>query len=343
MLTYSHAGAMIGHGFEIRNFLLAEDGISSGMAAGLHISISAEKILEVGGFAVTNSIFTSLIATTILIVFSLLVHKQISGKKALSAPSGLQNIFEMIVEALYNLTRDVAGSDALTRTIFPLAASFFFWILVNNWIGLIPGNGTIGITEEPHAVEAAKEVFAADVVDEHGSTTLETTDARMEPDSDHESAVTYEEGDHVDEAHEEEGHSIFVPIFRAGTADLNTTLALALISVFATQAIGIKKLGLSYFKKFFNLKSPIDAFIGLIEMISEVSKIISYAFRLFGNIFAGEVLLAVVAFISPLVIKPFSTVPFLMLEVFVGVVQALVFAMLTIVFMSMATISHDEH
>ena len=129
----------------------------------------------------------------------------------------------------------------------------------------------------------------------------------------------------------------FIPLFRAGSADLNTTLALAVISVVSIQFFGIRALGLKYFKRFLNFSNPIYFFVGILEIISEFSKIISFAFRLFGNIFAGEVLLTVIAFLMPF----FAPLPFLGLELFVGFIQALVFSMLTAVFLSVATA--DEH
>ena len=137
----------------------------------------------------------------------------------------------------------------------------------------------------------------------------------------------------------EHGKEAFIPLFRAATADLNTTLALAIIVVCFIQFAGLSTLGLSYLKKFINFTSPIGFFVGILELVLEVSKIISFAFRLFGNIFAGEVLLTVVAFLIPIV----APIPFLGLELFVGVIQALVFSMLTAVFLLMATTGHEEH
>ena len=126
--------------------------------------------------------------------------------------------------------------------------------------------------------------------------------------------------------------------FRGPTADLNTTLALAVFAMVSVQIAGFKFLGFHYSSKFFNFKGPIDFFVGLLELSSEFSKIISFAFRLFGNIFAGEVLLTVMAFLMPL----FGPIPFLGLEVFVVLVQALVFSMLALVFMNLATMGHGE-
>ncbi len=127
------------------------------------------------------------------------------------------------------------------------------------------------------------------------------------------------------------------PLFRGNNADLNSTLSLALISVTLTQIFGIKYLGFKgYIKKFLNFNNPIAFFTGILETISEVSKIISFSFRLFGNIFAGEVLLTIIAFLIPVAVS----FPFLILEVFVGLIQALVFSMLTAVFLNLAISSH---
>lgn len=131
----------------------------------------------------------------------------------------------------------------------------------------------------------------------------------------------------------EEGHKAFIPIFRAGTADLNTTLALAIVAMLVIQISGLRTLGTPYLKKFVNFSNPIYFFVGFLELISEFSKIISFAFRLFGNIFAGEVLLTVIAFLMPV----FAPLPFMGMELFVGFIQALVFSMLTSVFLSLAT------
>lgn len=131
----------------------------------------------------------------------------------------------------------------------------------------------------------------------------------------------------------------FIPLFRAPTADLNTTLALALIAVIAVQYAGVRSLKGSYFKKFINLSNPIMFFVGLLEIVSEFSRIISFTFRLFGNIFAGEVLLTVIAFLIPVLVP----IPFLGLELFVGFIQALVFSMLTATFLLMATSHEGSH
>lgn len=128
-------------------------------------------------------------------------------------------------------------------------------------------------------------------------------------------------------------------LLRAPTADINTTLALAIVSMIAIQFYGFKSAGFSYLKKFFDFSSPIAFFVGFLELISEFSRLISFTFRLFGNIFAGEVLLIVIASLIP-VIMP---IPFIGMEIFVGFIQALVFSLLVSVFLNLAAAHHTEH
>jgi len=137
-----------------------------------------------------------------------------------------------------------------------------------------------------------------------------------------------------------EGKEILVPLFRAPTSDLNTTFALAVISVVVTTVLGVAIIGpVSYTKKFIRLTSPIDFFIGIFEMISELSRLLSYSFRLFGNIFAGEVMISVITFLIPWVIPA----PLYAFELFVGFIQAFVFVVLTALFISLAIVDHDAH
>ena len=135
------------------------------------------------------------------------------------------------------------------------------------------------------------------------------------------------------------GKNVFIPILRGPTADLNTTIALALIAMTMVQVYGFKYQGFAYLKKFFDFSSPIAFFVGILELVSDISKVISFAFRLFGNIFAGEVLLTVISFLVPVI----APMPFYGLELFVGAIQGLVFMMLATVFMNMATLGHSDH
>ncbi len=310
-------------------------------AGGLHISISAEPLFQIAGFPFTNSMLTSLIASGLLIAFAFAVNA--SFKENAKRPQGIQNFAEWLIEMLYNLVYSVVGSHKKSVAFFPFVASFFLFIVLNNWIGLLPGVGTIGVIHEEEAPHAS---LPAIVQQAHAETpSFETNLAQESLELEQpEDFVLREPTETHDveplEAHEEEGpHKVFVPLFRAGTADLNMTLALAIISQVMAQIIGFQYVGAGYIKKFFNFSSPIMFFVGILEFLGEFTKIISYAFRLFGNIFAGEVLLVVISFLVPVI----APMPFYGLELFVGLIQGLVFAMLTMVFFNMATVNHDEH
>jgi len=245
----------------------------------MEISLSAETIANVFGFNVTNSFLTSIILSFTILIFSFYfthIKLKISPKSR-----SIQNVIETIFESLFGLFETAAGEK--TRIFFPLAATFFIYILLGNWLGLLPGFGSIGIKE---------------VVN---------------------------------------GQNVLIPLFRGATADLNTTMALALISVASFQYYGFQHFGFRYLKKFFNFKGPIDFYVGLLELISEFARILSFGFRLFGNIFAGEVLLTVMAFLLPFILP----LPFLGLELFVGLIQAVVFVMLSLVLLKVAT-SHEH-
>lgn len=307
-------------------------------ATGLHISISAETIANLGGLSFSNSMFTSILVSSLIIAVAFIINRQLVST---NRPKGLQNFAEWIIESLFGLVQSITNNDNKTRKFFPFIATFFLFIMLNNWFGLLPGVGTIGFTETEtgeHEVaflpqEVGLPVSQAQAAEEvHADTVVEETavqDTHAEP----ETAVD----EHAEEVGE--AHQTFVPYLRAGTADLNTTLALGLISIFMTQVFGVQYLGLKYFTKFINFSSPIMFFVGLLELVSEFAKIISFAFRLFGNIFAGEVLLVVISFLAAIAVP----IPFYGLEIFVGLVQALVFAMLTSVFFNMATQGHDDH
>ena len=276
-----------------------------------HISVTAEPIPSpeapwtfFGLFPITNALLTSWLTMLFLIIFSLIVTRKME-----LVPSGLQNAVEMIIEALYGLTEEVAGAR-LGAAFFPLIITIFLFVIISNWIDLL-----------------------TPILAGIGFPTMH------------------------------QGEEVMIPLFRSPSTDLNFTLALALISVVLTQVWGVRELGISnYAGKFINidgfrhffrvitgreegsavgalLMGFLDFFIGIVEMISELAKIISFSFRLFGNIFAGEVLLLVIpSFLSTLII-----LPFLGLEVFVGLIQAFIFAVLTLAFMTMATISLEGH
>ncbi len=277
----------------------------------MHISIAAEELFKIGSLPVTNS----LLVTYITILLFIIVVALIRAKKNI-IPVGLQNVVEYIMEYFYNLICEVFGSEEKGRKFFPLIMTIFLFVLIINWFGLLPGVGSIGFYRKAeHNVEVVEEQAAKEVKEEHSETEIEHSE-------------------------QEKGHSmVFVPLFRGASADLNTTLALALISVIFTQIYSIQILGFKGFlKRFIKLKNPIMFFVGILELIAEIAKIISFSFRLFGNIFAGEVLLTVMLFLLPFVVP----LPFLALEIFVGVVQAIIFSFLTLFFIKIAT-SEEEH
>lgn len=262
-------------------------------------TLFAEPIASIKEFPITNSLVTSWGAVLIIVILSVLLRKNLK-----EVPGKLQNIFEIIVEGALSLADQVTNDRKLTKKIFPLSISLFFFVLINNWLGILPGSGSVG-----------------QVVDHHGE-------------------------------------NLLVPFLRGGTADINTTIALAVIAVVGANIFGIITIGgWKMFNKYVNLKAlgqmftkvrheptilivaPITFFVGILEIIGEFAKIASLSFRLFGNVFAGEVLLASMAALVAYAVP----VPFLFLEILVGVIQALIFSMLTLVYFTIASQDHDEH
>jgi F-type H+-transporting ATPase subunit a len=255
--------------------------------------------------------------TTIVVDILIIVLALLATMSMKEVPGKWQSFVEMVVEYLYSMSESISGRDA--RKYFPWVATIFIFVVFSNWIGLIPGVGSIVVVQEA-AVEEHAQGFNRQLAMADGKLVL------------------------INPAEEEEGHGKEVPLFRAPSADLNTTFALALITMVMVQVWGVRALGLGYFGKFFQFNGPnlgmklISTFVGILELVSEFSRLIAFGFRLFGNIFAGEVLLGVMAFLIPYLIS----LPFYGLELFVGFVQALVFMMLSVAFFIVATTSHGE-
>jgi F-type H+-transporting ATPase subunit a len=260
-------------------------------------TLYAEPIAHFGSFTVTNALFTSWLVVIIILVISILV--KISIKKI---PKGIQNLFEIVIEGAESICDQVTNSRVITNKAFPVVFAIFLFVLINNWMGLLPlgGFGLIEMTE-------------------HGKA--------------------------------------FIPIIRSGTADVNGTLSLAVMSVIGANIFGIVTIGLwktinkyvnlvalgSIFKKIVKdpsiiLTAPVMFAIGLIEVVGEISKIASLSFRLFGNVFAGEVLLASMGAILAYALPT----PFMILEVLVGIIQAFIFAILTLVYYTISSMDHDH-
>ncbi len=290
----------------------------------LHISISADTLTNIGPFKISNAILSSAIVSFFIIFLAIIVKSSIHFYDSKKLPSLIQIFFEEIINLVEKTIDGITGSKEKTKNFTPFFLAAFFFILLNNWSGLLPGNGSIKLAHNHSTqIEQQQDSIKEDIKD------IEEKAENLE-DQNHENKnlISHEQTEHH-EAH----------LFRAGTSDFNTTLALALISVFLTQYWGVKYLGIKYFKKYIDPSNAINFFIGILEIIAELAKILSFSFRLFGNIFAGEVLLSVVGALVPIG----ATIPFYFMEVFVGLVQALVFAILSVVFFSMATHSHSEH
>src|SRR3989344_6472134 len=251
---------------------------------GMHISLTAEQLGSIFGLPITNSLVLSLVTALLLVGGGFLVARKLKW-----VPGKAQSTVELIVDSLLDFMAQILGDRKQAAKFFPLTATIFLFILLNNWVGVLPGIGSIGF---------------------------------------------YEEVDH---------HEVFVPLFRAANADLNTTLALALIAVFAIQMYAVARLGFfAQLGKYINVThGPLHFFVGLLELVGEFARILSFSFRLFGNVFAGEVLLVIIMGLLPLAAS-FAALPFFLLEYFVGFIQALVFAMLTLVFLKVAT-AEVEH
>jgi F-type H+-transporting ATPase subunit a len=221
-------------------------------------------------------------------------------------PRGFQNIVEFMVEGFYNFAQSVDRKNV--AKFFPLCASIFFFVLYSNYFALVPGVGSIGVCRVEQAAEGAAEHIAPSAT--FANFPGYCADGKV------------------------------VPYLRAPSSDLNVTLAWALAAVFMIELFGFQALGLSYLTKFFNFREGAIGFIvGILELVSELVRIIAFSFRLFGNIFAGEVVLGVMAYLFAYLLP----LPFYGLELFVAFMQAFIFSVLTLVFMSLATISHGGH
>jgi F-type H+-transporting ATPase subunit a len=248
--------------------------------------LSSETVLHIGEFPVRNTLLMAWLAMAVLILLGLCLKV---GRYKL-VPGRFQAFMEMVVEGLFDFFHSIFGDDKTTRRFFPLVCTMFLFIIVANWMGILPGVGSIMIR-----------------------------------------------GMH-------EGHETMLPLFRSMNADVNMTLVFSVVAIIVTQIVGLTTLGIfGHAGKYIVMpwKKPygIGTFVGLLEFVGEFARIASFTFRLFGNIFAGEVLLVVMSFLVPYLVP----IPFLGLELFVGLIQAMVFAMLTSVFVKMAMESHAEH
>lgn len=258
----------------------------------------AEPIFNIGTFPVTNALINSTLAVLFFVAIGLLLRKRTD-----EIPHGLQNVAEGVLEFMLGYVDQVTKVRKKSLQFFPIVGGLFLFILISNWMGLLPGTGSIGRWLYMH------------------------------------------------------GHLELVPILRPANADINMTLAMAVFAVVFSHIAGVAAIGFfKYANKFVKIGDVISSFkkggmavfvaliefvVGIIEIFSEVAKMVSLSLRLFGNIFAGEVLLTVLAGL----IAYFVPLPFMLLEILVGLIQAIVFSMLTLVYLTMATapIHHAGH
>jgi F-type H+-transporting ATPase subunit a len=273
-----------------------------------------ENFLGTGPLYLVNTLPTLAITIVLILLVVFFTNRSLKQSQRTDlVPRGIGNLMEAFFELLYNLTEGSAGPK-YARMIFPWFATIMFYVLFANLLKLIPGFESIGVLHHAHGEGHARELL-------FGNWYLFTA---------------------------EEGEYILAPFLRGISVDLNFTFALALISVVMIQVVGFRAQGIGYLSKFFNTRrmfkvpffGAMDFLVGLLELISELSKILSFAFRLFGNMFAGIVLVAIVAGL----LGRFSILPAMVMlfELFVGVIQAFVFGMLTMVFMAQATQGHGE-
>jgi F-type H+-transporting ATPase subunit a len=290
------------------------------------ITVAAEKLIEepltenlfgLGPFYLVNTLPTLVVTILIVLILVYFTNRSLTqSAKTDLVPRGIGNAMEAILEMLYNLTEGSAGAK-WAKAIFPWFATIMLYVLLANLLKLIPGFESIGVLHPAHGEGHA--------IQELGGGWANLLPAKLE-----------------------EGGYILAPFFRGISVDLNFTASLALISVVMIQVIGFRAQGWGYLSKFFNTRrmfkvpffGAMDFLVGLLELISELSKILSFAFRLFGNMFAGIVLVAIVAgLLGKISILPAMI---MMFELFVGLIQAFVFGMLTMVFMAQATQGHGE-
>ena len=261
-----------------------------------HPELPAEVVFHLFGFPVTNSIIGAWITIVVLVGFSYAVTHRMK-----IIPNRLQSLLEFAIGALFNFCQSVAG-EKNGRRFFPVVATIFLFVAFNAWLSLVPGFGSISVTG-----------------------------AEGEP----------------------------VHLLRGANTDINLPLALALVSFVFVEYFGLRSRGFRYLGKFVNVgrffksigqlfrgkfraglsgvfTGAIDIFVGMLETLSEFIRIVSFTFRLFGNMTAGEILLLIAAFLIPWVFA----LPFYGLELLVGFVQALIFAGLTLVFLTVATTAH---
>ena len=291
---------------------------------------------------ILNTLFTAWVAMVLLIAFCLFAVR----KRSL-VPTGLYNFFEAIIEVILTLVENIGGKQN-ARRFFPLVATFFIYIAFANWLSLTPVFNTIGIyepvTAEEHEFHKHAVVFKDSGLITFGAESLEFDDKECQTLEAEQAEACREKviEEETKDLKEGEKVGVLAPYLRGINTDLMTPLSFALVSAFFVEYWGISTLGFfRYGSKFLNFKGgPIGFFVGILEFVAELARLISFSFRLFGNMTAGEILLLVMTFLVALA-SPIMVI-FYGLELFVGGIQAFVFGTLTLVFGVLAVSAHDE-
>jgi F-type H+-transporting ATPase subunit a len=274
------------------------------------VTLAPDVIYTIPGinFPITNTLLCTWLSIVVLVLIF-----YFATRRSDLIPRGFQNLTEWVIELLRGLVESVSGRE-MGRKFFPLVTTFFLFILVSNVLDIFPGVDTVG------AINTA------------GIQAMHTSSRPVL------GFLLF--GDISNQV---------IPWIRPATTDLNLNIAMALIAVITAQVFGFVTLGPGeHLSKYFKFKSlftkggfigVVEVFQGLLEIISEIARIISLAFRLFGNIFAGTIVLAVFAFIIPFV----ADIIFIPFELFVCVVQAFVFGLLALIYLQLAVTGHEEH
>jgi F-type H+-transporting ATPase subunit a len=265
-----------------------------------HVELPSEAVFEIAGFPITNTLIASWLTVIVLVIVF-----YVCTRKMKLIPGRLQNLAEMAVEELLNFVKSAAG-EKHAKLLFPAVATIFIYVITNAYLALLPFFGAIVVTGQQGTA---------------------------------------------------------VPLFRAANTDINVPLSIAVMSFIFVEFWGMKSLGVSrYLGEFFNFGrigrgirklftgkirpaitdiafGAINLFVGILEVFSHLIRVVSFTFRLFGNMTAGEILVLVSAFLIPFVF----TIPFYGLELLIGFIQALIFAGLTLVFGIIAVApTHEE-
>lgn len=312
------------------------------------VILPSEPLFNIGPWAVRNTVFTSW-----LVIIFLAIMSYLATRHSASVPVRfLQNFVEAVIEWMYGIVADAAG-EANARRFFPIVGTIFLYVICSNWFGLIPFYSTIGRTVMPEV--ASGQTVHAIVYHTYRLGPLPIAIEPLHPqtvdvqaNSSGEAVRT--DGQPLTSADQSRTAASFIPFFRSVFSDPNAPLSIAIISFVAVEFWGLSTLGVgTYLSKFFNFRAifrgqpmgVLDVFVGFLELLSEFVRIISFTFRLLGNIFAGEVLIVFMTFLVPFLVPTL----FYGLELFVGFIQASVFALLTLVFAIMAVEHHEggEH